>query len=108
MQKQVADRFIGRTHELHTFRNWLKDARAPRILYIHDATEEVDKKGGVGKTRLLQECAETARREWPHIDTVSIDFFNIAARDQITVASQIVVGLQKLYPGWSADAFARA
>jgi tetratricopeptide (TPR) repeat protein len=98
-------RFIGREQELTIFKDWMmnNDPEAPWILYFHDKLEE--KKGGVGKTWLLRQCATVAREIFPDITIVSIDFFNIADRDGIVIAEHAVEALKAAYPEWKPDIF---
>lgn len=107
-KQQHVDHFIGRTREIEKFTNWLADPKAPWILYIHDAIEEADKKGGVGKTWLLRKCADLTRQTNPDIAVVMVDFFNSADRDRVFLAEKIVASLQELYPAWSSTAFTKA
>ncbi len=105
--QQIADHFIGRQKEIEVFKQWLTDSVAPWILYFFDALEEKEKKGGVGKTWLLRECALLAKQLRPETTIVMIDFFNIASRDGIAVAERIVEALEDTYPQWSARTFAK-
>ena len=107
-KQQHTDHFIGRTQEIETFTAWLIDPNSPWILYIHDAVEEADKKGGVGKTWLLRRCAEMTRQDHPDIAIVMVDFFNAADRDCVFLAEKIIASLQELYPAWSPAAFTEA
>ncbi len=97
--------FVGRHEELDRFMDWLDDPQAPWILYIHDATEEISSKGGIGKTWLLRKWADRVSRERPEVAVVMVDFFNVADRDGVAVAERVVSGIQALYPTWSATAF---
>lgn len=107
-KQQRMSNFIGRNKEVDTFISWLNNTNAPWILYIHDAAEEIDKKGGVGKTWLLRRCAEIVRQQYPDTTIVMADFFNIGDRDRIFLAEKILSGLSSLYPGWQPDAFLEA
>jgi tetratricopeptide (TPR) repeat protein len=107
-QQQRMNHFIGRNKEVDTFIHWLTDTNAPWILYIHDAAEETDKKGGVGKTWLLRRCAEIARQKYQDIAVVTADFFNIGDRDRLFLAEKILAALSDLYPNWQAYAFLEA
>lgn len=109
LEKQRSmDTFIGRRVEIATFRKWFADPQAPWLLYIHDTAEEIDKKGGVGKTSLLQKYAELVRQERSDAAVVMVDFFNIGDRDRVFLAEKIVAGLQELYPSWLPLAFRQA
>ena len=107
-EQQYTDHFIGRNEEIGTLVRWLDDPDASRILYIHDATEEMDKKGGVGKTWLLRKFADFIERERVDTVVVMVDFFSVADRDRVFLAEKIVAGLQQLYPTWSPNAFTEA
>jgi len=107
-KQQPMTNFIGRNKEIDTFASWLTDTKAPWILYIHDATEETDKKGGVGKTWLLRRCADIARQKYQETAVVTADFFNIGDRDYVFLAEKILTGLSKLYPHWQPEEFLEA
>lgn len=107
-QQQEAIHFIGREDEMQTFKRWLNDPAAPWILYIHDKTEEIEKKGGVGKTSLLRRFVGYVKDERPEIGVVVSDFFNVGDRDRIFLAEKIVAGLQQMYASWYPDAFYNA
>ncbi|MBO0796559.1 MAG: hypothetical protein J2P36_37200, partial [Ktedonobacteraceae bacterium] len=100
--------FVGRTRETDIFMRWLADDNAPWILYFHDAVEDKEKRGGVGKTWLLRECARRARAAYPDLAIVQIDFFNAVDRDRIVIAEAAVRELQKAFPLWSPAAFNKA
>ena len=106
-EKRDGQRFIGHTSELDTFKRWLTntDPNAPWILFFHDAFEQPEKKGGVGKTWLLRECAALAKQHDEQVAVVIIDFFSIADRDGAEIARRIVESLQKEYPAWSPESF---
>ena len=99
----ITDNFIGRGYEQALFREWLAAAEpeAPQILFFHDATNVPEKKGGVGKTWLLNKCATLAKEWKPDMAIVSIDFFNVGDRDGITIAQRVVESLQQVQPSWS-------
>ena len=103
-QKQSAH-FIGRDKEIAAFTRWLDNPDAPWIFFIHDAAEEVDKKGGVGKSRLLRKYAEIAQQTHNQVATVTVDFFNLGDRDRIFLAERVVAGIQQLYPDWLPTSF---
>lgn len=109
-EQQSTNQFIGRKKEIELFDHWLVDDEYTQshILYVHDETEEQEKKGGIGKTRLLGECVARARAVRPDLALVSIDFFNVADRDRIVIAERVVQGLQQAFPNWSPVAFSRA
>lgn len=104
-EQQQIDHFIGRAEEIKVFTNWLTDPDAPWILYIHDAAEEADKKGGVGKTWLLRRYADIVRNSNQDAAIVMADFFNVGDRDRVFLAEKIVTGIQELYPAWTPTTF---
>jgi tetratricopeptide (TPR) repeat protein len=106
MQKQhVTEKFIGRTGEIDLFKHWLAETGDRRILYIHDALEDADKKGGIGKTWLLSKFVNLVQQEQQDIHALIIDLFNIAERGRIAIAEHVVAGLQELCPDWSPTSF---
>jgi len=108
MQSQHIKRyFIGRERELHVFREWLLNPEAPWILYFHDALQPAEKKGGIGKTWLLQQCEQLAREIYSDIVIVRIDFFNIADRDGPTIGDRVVTALEEAHPTWKAVRYAQ-
>src|SRR5215469_16469961 len=99
------DEFVGRKLEIQSFVSWLDSAdtpNAPGIIYFFDALEEEDKKGGIGKTTLLQHCFTFVKEQRKNIIPISVDFFNIADRDSIVNAQRVVQALQEKYPNWLA------
>ena len=110
MQSQhIAQYFIGRERELDIFREWLltPSSEAPWILYFYDALQLAEKKGGVGKTWLLQQCEKLAKDIYPDIVVVRIDFFNIADRDGPIIGDRVVHALEAAYPTWKAVRYAQ-
>ena len=107
LKQEDLGRFIGREKEIDLFRRWLtnKDPDAPWILYVHDALEEQGKKGGVGKTWLLEQFASLAQDLYPDTVVVHIDFFNVADRDGVIVADHVYEALHAAYPTWSQRRF---
>src|SRR6266567_710721 len=105
LDRQIAQGFIGRQREIETFKQWLVDADAPWILYFYDALEEQEKKGGVGKTWLLRKVAALAKEQIENIGIVTVDFFNVADRDGITIAERVVLGLKEVNPNWVPTSF---
>ncbi len=97
---QAPEQFIGRNNELRIFTTWLADPHAPHILYFHDAIEEPEKKGGIGKTYLLRKCQVLAREQYPDLAITSIDFFNVGDRNGVVVAERIVEALRAAFPQW--------
>src|SRR5436305_3152563 len=106
--QQTIDAFIGRTNEIDTFSDWLTNPEAPWILYIHDATDDTSQKGGIGKTWLLRRYAKLAKKLWPEIAVVTVDFFNTGDRDGVFLAEKLIDGFQELYPTWTPAAFREA
>jgi tetratricopeptide (TPR) repeat protein len=102
------EHFIGRTHELDIFRRWLAAEQNSPILYFYDAAEEASKKGGVGKTYLIRKCKELVEEEFPDKHAVIVDMFNVASRNNITIAEHIIASLQELHPEWTPTAFHNA
>lgn len=102
------NQFIGRDKELDLYRQWLKDPNAHGILYFYDVDSDPEKKGGIGKTWLLQRCIEITRTEHPELAVVSVDFFHIADRNGQKIAERLYARLKQTYPAWSADSFAKA
>jgi len=107
LSQQITSNFIGRSRELRIFTQWLTDADSPWILYFYDAIEENAKKGGIGKTWLLRQCAMLARQYQSDVAIVMIDFFDIAYRDGVAVAERIVQELEATYSQWSARSFTK-
>jgi tetratricopeptide (TPR) repeat protein len=105
--QSTMNRFIGRTKEIAYFKGWLNDAHAPRTLYFHDAAEEPDRKGGIGKTFLLRYCADLVS-DRKDISIVTADFFSVGNRDSIFLAEHVINGLQRLFPDWEPVAFRAA
>jgi tetratricopeptide (TPR) repeat protein len=101
------NRFIGREKEIAHFKDWLNNTHAPRVLYFHDAAEEPERKGGIGKTFLLRYCADLVS-ERKDISIVNADFFSVGNRDSIFLAEHVIDGLQRLFPDWEPTAFRAA
>src|SRR5436305_8571944 len=103
--QKESTRFIGRRKEIQQFKEWLQDANAPWILYLHDAAEEKEKKGGIGKTWLLRHCAEIVAQEYPDTAVLMVDVFNVEDRDRLFLAEKVVKELHRFCPEWNASAF---
>ncbi len=103
----IMSNFIGRSRELQIFTQWLTDTDAPWILYFYDQLKEKAKKGGIGKTWLLRQCAALAKHYQPDLAIVMIDFFDITYRDGVTISECIVKELKTAYPQWSAETFTK-
>ncbi len=110
MQSQkISDLFVGRTEEIALFEKWLADDQSPiSLLYLHDEAKEPEKKGGIGKTWLLQEFARRARASRHDLAIVTIDFFNVVDRDRIVIAKRIAQVLSETFPGWQPEFFEKA
>jgi tetratricopeptide (TPR) repeat protein len=106
----IEDKFIGREREIAIFEQWLEKIHTTRsILYFHDAASEPEKKGGIGKTRLLERCIEIAKAKNEKLIIVRVDFFQIIDRDGRTIVERVYDELKAAYSDWwSADAFDRA
>lgn len=108
-QKQQSEtRFVGRKKEIDLFLRWLNDDDAPWILYLHDAIEKKEQRGGIGKSWLLREFIKRAKAMRPDLAIVSMDFFNVIDRDRIVIAEAVVDRLQETFPTWSPVAFRKA
>jgi hypothetical protein len=107
--KEIIERFIGRKEELAVFEHWLTnpDPEAPWILYFYDHEEAENKKGGVGKTWLLSHCAHLARKLYPDVVIVHVDFFNVADRDAVIIANRVIEALKEAFPNWSSAELAQ-
>jgi tetratricopeptide (TPR) repeat protein len=97
--------FIGRDQEIEFFTKWFVDADALSILYIHDALEEKEKKGGIGKTWLLRRLHELVEQQYKNIIPVRVDFFNVLDRDGVVIAERVVQAVRKRYPHWATQDF---
>ncbi|MBX5452004.1 MAG: tetratricopeptide repeat protein, partial [Thermogemmatispora sp.] len=105
----VPETFLGRDYELSLFLDWLTNVQsdAPWILSIHDAEPDPARRGGIGKSWLLQACVALAQQRFPHLAVVQVDFFRVADRDRLVVARRVVERLQAAYPHWQARTFAQ-
>jgi tetratricopeptide (TPR) repeat protein len=103
---QVENSFIGHEEELKIFRDWLDSTgpQEPSILFFYDSSEE--RKGGIGKTWLLNKCSQQAR-ERQNVAVVRIDFFSIQDRDGAEIARRVVDSVKQVYPSWTPNAFER-
>jgi tetratricopeptide (TPR) repeat protein len=108
--QQSITNFIGRLTEIEIFKQWFADGStdAPKILYCYDVLEAKEKKGGVGKTWLLRQCAHIAREQYAGAVVVMIDFFDIASRDGIAIAERTVEALKDAFPRWNTTEFTEA
>jgi len=102
---KLQEEFIGRRQEIESLSQWLLDADAPPITYIHDQMEERGKKGGIGKTWLMRNLYEHIKKEHQNSIPVMIDFFTILDRDGVVIAERVVQAIQRAYPDWSAEQF---
>ncbi len=106
--QQIETNFIGRQAEIEIFKQWLDAPETERILYFHDALEEKNKKGGAGKTWLLHKSMTIARESEPDITMVLVDFFDVSARDGVTIAERVIKELAQAFPAWSTQNFTEA
>src|SRR6266568_7631670 len=97
--------FIGREQEIAFLTEWLADENAPSIVYIHDALDEKEKKGGIGKTWLLRKFYELVEQQYKHVIPVLLDFFNVLDRDSVVIAERVVQAIRKRYPRWITEDF---
>lgn len=101
----ITEEFIGREQEIDYFTHWLTDSSAPSVIFLHDALEEPWKKGGIGKTWLLNRLYNLVETDHPEIIPVTIDFFNVMDRDGVVVAERVVQALQRRFPHWEPERF---
>ena len=99
------EEFIGRDGEITFFKEWLHHPEDQPIVYLRDALEEGEKKGGIGKTWLLHKLLRLVEEQYQNINPVMIDFFNVGDRDGIVMAERVVQVLQEKYPHWSPLSF---
>ena len=104
--REKSAHFIGRRQEIQLFKDWLQASSSPWILYFYDATEEQEKKGGIGKTWLLRHCAELVAQEHPDMAILMVDFFNVEDRDGLFLAEKVAQELHRYCPEWNYTAFA--
>src|SRR5579859_2572016 len=98
--------FIGREQEIAFFSQWLADASGPSVVYIHDALKEIEKRGGIGKTWLLNRYYELAEHH-QNVIPIALNFFDVLDRNGVIIAERVVQGLQKRYPQWQAEDFGK-
>jgi tetratricopeptide (TPR) repeat protein len=96
--------FIGREKEIEFLTKWLTDVDAPPIVYIHDALEKEEKKGGLGKTWLLHRFLELVEREHKNVIPVLMDFFLVQDRDSVAIDKRVARAIKKKYPHWITEA----
>jgi tetratricopeptide (TPR) repeat protein len=97
--------FIGREQEIAFLTTWIADEDALSVVYIHDALQENEKKGGIGKTWLLREFYGILEQKHKNVIPVVMDFFNVLDRDGVIIAERVVEAVRKKYPKWSAEDF---
>ena len=102
LDQQIAEKFIGHEQEVKQFERWLQetDLNAPWILFFHDATDIPAKKGGVGKTWLVRKCLAQAQQKPEQFLTVLVDFFSVADRDPVVIATRVVNSLRQAHTQW--------
>lgn len=95
MAKVLSD-FIGRQNELKQFEATLDGftTGSPHIVFIHDAAMESEDKGGIGKTKLVNEFLRIAQlpkyqKTFIVIDKI-FDFYEPVNRDQMSRLSRLV------------------
>ncbi len=99
--------FIGREQEIAFLSQWLAEDGGPSVVYIHDAIKEIEKKGGIGKTWLLNRYYELVDQQHEHIIPVAINFFDILDRNAVVIAARVVREIRKRYPHWQAEDFGK-
>ena len=99
------DEFVGREKAIESFSDWLTstDPHKPKTLFLH-SEPKLQKKGGVGKTRLLRRFADIAKQQEDTTVAV-IDFLNVDDRSGVTIAKHIVEALRTTYSNWFPTAF---
>src|SRR6266498_5220927 len=102
--KQTREEFIGRGDDITFFNEWLSDPDAPPVIYIHDALEEFEKKGGIGKTWLLRKYYDLVEQH-RNIIPVFIDFFNVTDRDGVVIAELATQAIGAKNPHWTSATF---
>jgi tetratricopeptide (TPR) repeat protein len=106
-QNNIID-FVGRENEISLYRNWLSYSTEPRILYVYDAFSEDKRKGGIGKTWLLQKFIALTKEYYSDIVIVTIDFFNVEDRDGLVIASRLVEAIKEIHPYWFPQEYTNA
>lgn len=101
----VTSDFIGRAKDITILDEWLLASNQPTVIYIHDALEEAEKKGGIGKTWLLNHYRGLVERQHQNIIPVAINFFDISDRSGVVIAKRVVQALRTRYPHWPTDDF---
>lgn len=106
LEDKTKEKFIGHEEEIKLFQNWLTttNPQEPSVLFFFDNFEAPEKKGGIGKSRLLLKCSQIAR-EYPDVAVVMLDFFTIRDRSGLEIARRVVAGLRQIYPDWSPTEF---
>ncbi|GHO92587.1 hypothetical protein KSF_026350 [Reticulibacter mediterranei] len=103
----VTEEFIGREREIEFLSKWLSDADAPAIVYVHDELEAQEKKGGIGKTLLLDRLLKLTATQFSNVIPVPVDFFNVMDRDGVVIAGRLIEAIQQKYPKWEPESFQR-
>ncbi len=103
--------FIGRQEELKKFEAALDNLTddKPHIAFVYDATDKTEDKGGIGKTRLLQEFLRIAKLPkyedaFLVIDEI-FDFYEPVNRDRPSRISRIVRLLEEKAQTKAFDSF---
>jgi tetratricopeptide (TPR) repeat protein len=108
MFEDSEENVVRREDTLKIFQDWLQssDSRQPPVLFFYDQPAEDKRKGGIGKSWLLRQCAQMLA-DSPDIAVVRVDFFSIRDRSGIELARRILAALQQVFPGWQPTAFER-
>lgn len=97
--------FIGRAQEIEFLEKWLRDPSQPAIIYIHDAIKEIERKGGIGKTSLLNYYYELIEQRYQNIIPVAVNFFDVLDRNGVIIALRVVQAVREKYPAWQPENF---
>src|SRR5438132_340459 len=100
-------KFIGRKQEIEFLTSWLADVAAPSVVYVHDALERKESRGGIGKTWLLREFYELIDQQYKNVIPVQVDFFNVLDRNSVVIAERVVRAVRERYPSWTTENFDR-
>lgn len=108
MFEDSEENVIRREDTLKVFQDWLEasDDRQPPVLFFYDQAGEDQRRGGIGKSWLLRQCAQMLATAADRA-VVRVDFFSIRDRSGIEIARRILAALQHLFPAWQPTAFER-
>jgi len=99
-----AELFIGRQEELKKFESTLEtySEKSPFIVFIYDAAQKEEDKGGIGKTWLLHQFLEMAQAEKYRnqfiVNPEIFDFHEPIYRDRLSRISRFVRFLEERIP----------